>query len=121
MRGILRRKSNQTNTHTHTNILLKLYGENASEASGPALVQCLDGVLSTARTRLKLHVLYVLAAILPTDAVFTLADALGEQFTLLQRCAFEYKLVFPSTSSVVRARLIEQEMCIAHGLEGRSG
>ena len=38
MRGPLARKSNQTNTHTHTNILLKCYSENASEASGRALV-----------------------------------------------------------------------------------
>ena len=38
MRGPLARKSNQTSTHTHTNILLKCYGENASEASGRALV-----------------------------------------------------------------------------------
>ena len=34
MREPLARKSNQTNTHTHTNILLKCYGKNASKASG---------------------------------------------------------------------------------------
>ena len=40
MRGPFARKSNKTKTHTHTNILLKCYGKNASEVSGRALVMC---------------------------------------------------------------------------------
>ena len=42
MRGTLARKSNQTNTHSHISILLKRYGENASEASGLTLVHFTD-------------------------------------------------------------------------------